>query len=310
MSRSAATFLAIAFSLISFSSANAGHHHKLWFKFFEGTWSYEIPSDSESGTVTWKRVASGNALAGEFLRANGTIENELTGWDPIQRAVVATGFGASDGSFWKITLDKITDDTMSGEHIGSLEDGRTYKGVFTLKKKDADHFSWVSEGKANDGEAMKRAGAFARTSSEDAQSNYKKWLEYLDGKWSYKITGDLQEEGLATFKKLGEGFTMNAKFESSNGVGFESGGWDSTRELMLVTGYGSSDGEYWRLELKSNGEGKWNGTHYTVLPDGSDVTARFTISTIDKSNAEWTSEGMTSNGASVKMNGKFTRITE
>ena len=100
------------------------------------------------------------------------------------------------------------------------------------------------------------------------------------------------------------------RYGAENGVGFESGGWDSTRELMLVTGYGSSEGEYWRLELKSDGEGKWNGTHYTALPDGSDVTARFRISTIDKNNAEWTSEGMTSNGESVKMHGRFKRTTE
>ena len=64
MSRFAAALLAMAFSLISFSSANADHHYNAWFEYFEGTWKkqgenwiYEYEGyNLDSKKCTGKRV--------------------------------------------------------------------------------------------------------------------------------------------------------------------------------------------------------------------------------------------------------------
>ncbi len=144
--------------------------------------------------------------------------------------------------------------------------------------------------------------------SLSAQDSFEKWLDFVEGKWSVNITGDYKEVGTATFTRMAEGTALQGSFDGDRGNSVELGGWDSTRKMLTVNGYGPTAGEYWRLELKNTGPYRWSGKHFTELPDGLSVEADFEVWKVDDDNVEWKSKGKASDGQEVNMHGKFTRM--
>lgn len=151
---------------------------------------------------------------------------------------------------------------------------------------------------------------FVSVSSLSAQDSFEKWLDFVEGKWSVNITGDYKEVGTATFTRLAEGTAMQGSFDGDRGNSVELGGWDSTRKMLLVNGYGPTAGEYWRLELKDAGPYRWSGKHFTGLPDGRSVEANFELWKVDENDAEWKASGKASDGQVVNMHGKFARMKD
>ena len=159
MSRCVA-ILVVGTILTSASSASADHHHKEWWKYMKGEWTYEIGPPTIKGTVTWRRSAKGNALLGRFEDSNGVVSSEIGGWRKDTQKLVATGYGSA-GNYWHLEL-KVTADTLEGPHVSMSDEGRKYEGHFKMKKIDENHFEWTSKGKTSEGEELVLTGKFTR----------------------------------------------------------------------------------------------------------------------------------------------------
>jgi hypothetical protein len=57
----------------------AEHHHKQWFDYLKGKWSYEITPIRLEGEARYRTDAKGNALYAKFQGKDGTSAVELIG---------------------------------------------------------------------------------------------------------------------------------------------------------------------------------------------------------------------------------------
>ena len=160
MSRLAAVLLT-AFVVTNVGNADAQEHHKAWWKYLKGTWTYEIAPLNAKGTVTWRIAAKGNAMVGRFVDADGLTSIEIGGWRADTKSMVAHGYG-SKGNYWQLEFTTITADVIEGPNHGVLPDGRAYKGTFTGKKIDNDHYEWHFKGKTGEGEDLTMSGKYTR----------------------------------------------------------------------------------------------------------------------------------------------------
>jgi hypothetical protein len=129
----------------------------------------------------------------------------------------------------------------------------------------------------------------------------------LAGEWNFEIT-PVGLKGTVDYKTIAGGNALLGNFTPEDGnTAVEVIGWDTHRKLMLINGYGSSENNYWRLEIdKVDGKG-YSGKQIGVLPNGNDYECAFEMKKIDTNTCEWNSEGKSSDGTPVKMTGKWTR---
>jgi hypothetical protein len=145
--------------------AKADHHHKAWWKYLKGEWTYEIKELNIKGTATWRLAAKGNALVGRFQTEDGRISIELGGWCSDKKMLVANGYG-SEGNYWSLEFAKVTEDTIEGPNCGVLPDGRSYEGTFTGTKISENKYEWTFKGKTGDGEELSMKGTYTRKTEE------------------------------------------------------------------------------------------------------------------------------------------------
>ncbi len=156
-----AALLVFGSVLTSAVSVSADHHHKDFWKFLKGEWTYEIPELELKGTATWRLAAKGNVLMSRFEDETGLIGIETCGWRRDTKKMVAVGYG-SKGNYWHIEFEKITPDTIEGPTYGVLPDGRSYEGKFVGKKVNEDRYEWEFVGKTGEGEELKTSGKYDR----------------------------------------------------------------------------------------------------------------------------------------------------
>jgi hypothetical protein len=141
--------------------ARAEEAHKEWWKFLEGSWTWEISPLDTKGTVTWRKAAKGNACIGRFKESQGGASIETSGWRADTQTYVVVGFG-SEGNFWQLEAKKVTKDGYTASHVGALPDGQSFKGTLVIKRVDDGHVTWESKGKMANGEDYTFIGKLAR----------------------------------------------------------------------------------------------------------------------------------------------------
>lgn len=160
-----ATALSLAMFVVMVGQAKADHHHKAWWNYLKGEWTYEITPVGLKGTVTWRMAAKGNALVGRYRDEGGPMAVEISGWRSEAKSMTAHGYG-SEGNYWQLEFTKITEDTIEGPNSGVLADGRSYTGTFTGKRIDDDKYEWTFKGKTGDGEELSMKGTYTRKTEE------------------------------------------------------------------------------------------------------------------------------------------------
>lgn len=139
--------------------------------------------------------------------------------------------------------------------------------------------------------------------------HHKEWLEFLEGTWNLRIP-KIDEESVATYTRKSDGNAMLARFDHGDGTGgAELIGWDSNREIVLVTGYGSDDGNFWRIEFNEITDDTMSGSHTGRLPDGTAYKNQVKLEKKDDDHIEWHSVGKSGEGEEVSMDGYLTRIS-
>ena len=161
MSRRAAVLLVSLAVLFAAGSAQADDHHKDWWGFLKGEWSYEISPVGLKGTATWRMTAKGNALIGRFVQDNGVTSTELSGWRSDTKSLVVSGYGSA-GNYWHLDFQKVTPKLLEGPNHGVLPDGRSYKGVATGKRVGDNTYEFHFEGETGDKEELTMMGKFTR----------------------------------------------------------------------------------------------------------------------------------------------------
>ena len=137
---------------------------KAWYKFQAGKWTISW-SDGVVVDVTYTLGSNGEALRGTHTSRNGNSNTSLWGWDAFQRRIRHTGYG-DQGNSWAITYTKVTPTEMQGEVRGSDRDGLSMLGHVTLKKIDANTFSYRVETINGKGEKVTSTATGIRQTKE------------------------------------------------------------------------------------------------------------------------------------------------
>lgn len=152
--------LALAFAISITGTVNADHHHKVWWKYLEGTWTYE--DEIGKGEVTFTKADTGDAMISRWRDAdNGPTSIEIVGWQADRKIALATGYG-SEGGYWHVELNNITATKMEGPDHRRMRDGTVSKGKTIVTKIDEDNFTWDIIGKNEKGEEVKSHGKVTR----------------------------------------------------------------------------------------------------------------------------------------------------
>lgn len=146
------TALAFSFVVCASGVAQAEHHHKDWWKYLEGSWSYVTDAD-EKGEVTWEQSAEGNATIAQWKGDDGTRSTSLAGWRADKGMEVTDGYGSA-GNFWHIEWNKTVPNGRQGKHSGQTAEGISYSGTIVVKKIDDDNWRWDFNGDTEDGETL------------------------------------------------------------------------------------------------------------------------------------------------------------
>lgn len=136
---------------------------------------------------------------------------------------------------------------------------------------------------------------------------HEKWLKYFSGVWDYEIS-PVGERGTIEYRSVAGGNAVVAEYRSTNNTSaVETMGWDSHRKLMLINGYGSSDGSFWRVEIDSFDGDSYSGKHFGVLPNGSDFECTFEMKKFDENRCQWKLTGRATDGTPLRLTGTWTR---
>jgi hypothetical protein len=159
--------LALTFAFSMTSIGQADHHHKEWWDFLLGSWSYEnqLGADiSKTGTLTFKMAPSGEAMTGEWREDGGSSAYEVAGWKADKKVLQVNGYG-TESSYWQIDVTEFGD-SLKGSHHGQLPDGTSYKGEIALTKTGDHSWTWEFTGETADGEKLEMSGKMERSAAD------------------------------------------------------------------------------------------------------------------------------------------------
>ncbi len=111
-------------------------------KYFPGKWA--MKSAAMNGTVQWRIVAGGKAIAGAGKHEGGEESFSMAGWDLSKKAWVHSWF-TSDGSSGYLEISKFEKDTYVGKGRSVDAEGNTVSGAWRNKIIDENHFEITQE---------------------------------------------------------------------------------------------------------------------------------------------------------------------
>lgn len=124
------------------SSASAEDIAARSLNYFPGKWVMKTAEGT--GTVQWKKVAGGTAIAGAGQDDNGIKSHSMAGWDSSKKAWLHSWF-SSDGSSGCLEITKFEKDTYIGTGRSVDAEGKTVTGPWRNKIIDNDHFEITHE---------------------------------------------------------------------------------------------------------------------------------------------------------------------
>ena len=153
----------LAFVLVTSvtTTVKADSHHKIWWQYLVGAWTYE--DDIAKGEVTFRMAPSGEALIGEWRDegVDGASAFEISGWQSDKKIVVASGYGEK-GEYWHVEFNEITADGMEGADRRVMRNGIASTGKTVTRKIDANSWTWTITGKTDEGKEIKSHGKVTR----------------------------------------------------------------------------------------------------------------------------------------------------
>jgi len=226
------------------AEAAAPPHLQFW-KALEGSWTYkESPGDVE-GKVRWRLRTRGNTLMGWFTNSEGTVSQELAGWQANKKTLSVTGFGDSK-DYWQIHLPKVTATSVEGTASGMTPDGVAYKGQFVAKLEGENILKYTMDGKTENGEPLVQKGVFTReVRDETVEKNWRTPWTWLLGNWEVERSDGTSAR--VHWKRPHEDTEMlYGTWEESDGsVLNETVGWHADSGAMVAHAYGAKGAYFW-----------------------------------------------------------------
>jgi hypothetical protein len=108
-------------------------------KYYPGKWLVKEEGGKELGTVEWKRVAGGKAVAGAGKLTPGGESYSMAGWDPKEKKWVHAWFEA-EGTYGRIDVVKFEKDTYSGPICITDKTGKLVSGECRNRIVGPNHF--------------------------------------------------------------------------------------------------------------------------------------------------------------------------
>ena len=141
-----------------------------------------------------------------------------------------------------------------------------------------------------------------------AEEPHQAWMKYLKGSWEYEWP-EFELKGECTIRFAAKRNALVARGEGNEGPWVELIGWRRDKDALVLSGYGSSRGDYWQIEHKKVTKDELSGTASGILPDGREVEGRSTRKRINDDKFEIHLE-FKAGDETIKAVGTFTRKKE
>ena len=132
-------FAAAACAALACSAVRAQDFVPQTLKYFPGKWVIKTADGTEVGSVDWKLVAGGKAIAGEGVLNTGGKTFVLAGWDAKEKAWIHNWFEES-GAFGHIKVTQFQDNTYLGTLYFADANGEGGSSEWKNRLIDKDHF--------------------------------------------------------------------------------------------------------------------------------------------------------------------------
>ena len=129
--------LAIVVVLLFAACANAQEAHKVWAKFFAGTW--EISGGDGVAEMNMKLAAKGSALIGTTKDDKGREAAWIFGWDNGKQQMIHGWFG-EDGEIGGVSYKIEDKDTLRGPGVSRSSQGEM-KGTVTVRRTGDNRYT-------------------------------------------------------------------------------------------------------------------------------------------------------------------------
>lgn len=281
------------------STVRADHHHKDWFKYLKGDWTYEWKTEGgdflEKGDVSYTLAAGGNVVVGRVTTEEGDKELETWGWEVDTETMVLKGY-SSNGGHWFFEYTDVSEDRMAGKARGRLSDGDAWEGEAKLEK-EGDGFIVRIEG-TTAGKATVSIGKVSRKKFDEGEAEVpKKALDnigFLAGKWETTTYVNGEEVGTAKSDRewVPGRYCLHVKFSAEEEGAERSGtglcGWNPKTQ-QVVDHWFLAEGSYFtaRYPLEKMGDDTWAGTFSFVEASGKEASGRCRLDKVENG-FEWT----------------------
>jgi hypothetical protein len=111
--------------------------------YFPGQWRVE-GADGNTGTVEWKLVAGGKAVAGAGTSAEGGADHGMAGWQPRDKKWLHVWF-RENGGYGELEVSRHEGDTYFGTQRVVDANGDVIESHFANRVIDKDHFEVTLE---------------------------------------------------------------------------------------------------------------------------------------------------------------------
>lgn len=240
--------VAVATGLVLGGATQAEEHHRQWFRFLKGDWSFAWESEVDAfkgvGEGNTSIVAGGDGVLASVTYADGTQDTELGGWQAKKEAVVVTGY-STGGGHWFVEYTDIDKDKMSGGGHGVFDNGMPWEGKVILLKKGRNYEIHI--GSTSEGEKPVAFGRATRKRKLSRGQEEMQQLEFLVGKWNrVDENGKTRRETSKWINNKSYMLFTLGQFEYTEVVG-----WDLQAQQIVSWAFGAGGMQgklYWRKE--------------------------------------------------------------